>query len=70
MPNLSNLSWNTLLRAVYRTVNDILKLSYDDLSGLRNVGVGTIDNIISSVRNYELDWLSFKTPEAVLRMLT
>lgn len=70
MPNLSNLSWNTLLRAVNRTVNDILKLSYDDLSGLRNVGVGTIDNIISSVRNYELDWLSFKTPEAVLRMLT
>lgn len=39
MPNLSNLPRNALLRAVYRTVNDILKLSFDYLSSLRSVGL-------------------------------
>lgn len=39
MPNLSNLTRNALLLAVYRTVNDNLKLSFDYLSGQRSVGL-------------------------------
>lgn len=53
--DLSVRSYNCLMRAGKRTVDDVSKMSYSDLITVRNLGRRSADEIVSKLRDIGIE---------------